>query len=90
MPLAMSDVESPLATMAAILTSVWVSASQPKVARWPRWPRTPRLMPRGRSALCPADVPVGLQALVEADRLVQGGPGVLFPAAFGLHYGQVL
>ena len=42
---AMSDVESPLATRAAILTSVEVSASQPEVARGPRRPRTPRLMP---------------------------------------------
>jgi hypothetical protein len=35
MPRAMSDVESPLATSAATLTSVGVSASQPEVGRGP-------------------------------------------------------
>jgi hypothetical protein len=45
MPRAISDVESPLATRAAILTSVGVSASQPEAARCPRRPRAPRLMP---------------------------------------------
>jgi hypothetical protein len=45
MPLAMSDVELPLATMTAILTSVGVSAAQPKAARWARRPRTPRRTP---------------------------------------------
>ena len=45
MPLAMSDVEPPLATMTAILTSVGVSAAQPKAARWTRWLRRPRLTP---------------------------------------------
>src|SRR5258708_3358279 len=49
MPRAMSDVESPLATRAATLTSVGVSASQPEVARGPGRPRPPRLMPCGRS-----------------------------------------
>jgi hypothetical protein len=42
---AMSDVESPLATRAAIFSSVGVSACQPEVARGPRGRRTPRLMP---------------------------------------------
>ena len=45
MPLAMSGVESPLATRAAIFSSVGVSASQPDAARGLRGPRTPRLMP---------------------------------------------
>ena len=45
MPRAMSDVDSPPATRAAILTSVGVSASQPDAARGLRGPRTPRLMP---------------------------------------------
>ena len=90
MPLAMSDVEPPLATMTAILTSVGVSAAQPKAARWTRWLRRPRLTPWGRAGLGPLDVPAGLQALVAADGLVQGGPGVLFPATLGQRDGQVL
>ena len=45
MPRAISDVESPRATRAAILTSVGVSAPQPEAPRCPRGPRTPRLMP---------------------------------------------
>ena len=49
MPLAMSDVEPPLATMTAILTSVGVSAAQPKAARWTRWLRRPRLTPWGEA-----------------------------------------
>jgi len=51
MPRAMSDVESPLATRPAILSSVGVSASQPEAGRGPRRPRTPRLMPWARSRL---------------------------------------
>ena len=91
MPLAMSDVESPLATMAAILTSVWVSAL-PAEGR-PLAALAAHAAPDAvgtEPTLGPPDVPVGLQALIEADRLVQGGPGVLFLAAPGLHDGQVL
>ena len=91
MPLAMSDVESPLATMAAILTSVGVSAV-PAEGR-PLAALAAHAAPDAvgtEPALGPPDVPAGLQALIEADRLVQGGPGVLFPAALGQHDGQVL
>jgi hypothetical protein len=45
MPLAMSDVESPLAIRAAIFSSVGVSAFQPVSGRGPRRGRTPRLTP---------------------------------------------
>ena len=41
MPWPTSDVDSPLATWAAIFISVAVSASRPEAARGPRAPRTP-------------------------------------------------
>jgi hypothetical protein len=43
MPRAISDVELPLATRAAIFSSVGVSASQPEAARGVRGPRLARL-----------------------------------------------
>ena len=48
-----SDVELPLATRAAIFSSVGVSASQPEAARGVRGPRLARLDPDHRS-LAPA------------------------------------
>ena len=43
-----------------------------------------------KPAVGPPDVPAGLQALVQADGLVQRSPGLLFPAALGQDDGQVL
>ena len=87
----MSDVESPLATRAAILTSVGVSASQPEAGARPAAAAGAAPDAVGaQPALGPPDVPAGLHALVQADGLVQGGPGILFVAAPGQHDGQVL
>jgi hypothetical protein len=78
---AMSDVESPPAIKAAILTSAGVSASRPETMRGPCRPRTPRLMRGSEAGPRPAGyIPPGLQAVVEADGLVQGGPDLVLPA----------
>ena len=90
MPRAMSDVESPLATSAAILTSVGVSASQPEVARGPRAAPDASLdAVRAQPGFGPPDIPSGLHLLVQANGFVQGGPRIVVMAAPGQHDSQV-
>ena len=78
---AMSGVESPLATRAAILISVGVSASQPDAA-----PDAVGAKP----AVGSPDVPPGLHVLVQGNGLVQDGSGLILLAALRQHDSQVL
>jgi hypothetical protein len=88
MPRAMSDVESPLATRPAILSSVGVSASQPEAGRGPAPAAdAPPDAVGAKPAVGSPDVPAGLEVLVQADGLVQGGSGLIVPTALRQHGG---
>ena len=88
----MSDVEAPRATRAATLTSVGVSAAQPKAGRAAAAAAGGRRADAvgAQSALGPADVPAGLHALVRPTASFRAALAAASLAVFGQHDRQVL